>query len=112
MATRSVGDNTDAPPDGHVPLLIAHSDSDPVIPYSSARAAFDAARAPAWLMTFHGASHASQWEDDITLYDQIAEQTTTDFWKGTIGRNRRQQALRRLEQDATVPFVSSIEAKR
>jgi dienelactone hydrolase len=98
--------------DGHVPLLIAHSDTDPVIPYSTARAAFTAASPPAWLVTLHGASHASEWEDDVTPYDHIAEQVTTDFWDATINRNRRQRAFTRLEQDATVPDLSSIEVKR
>jgi dienelactone hydrolase len=97
--------------DGHVPLLIAHSDTDPVIAYSSARASFDAASPPAWLVTLHGASHASEWEDDVTPYDHIAEQVTTDFWDATLNRNRRQRAFTRLEQDATVPGLSSIESK-
>jgi pimeloyl-ACP methyl ester carboxylesterase len=101
-----------APLDGHVPLLIAHSDTDPVIPYSTARAAFTAASPPAWFVTLHGAAHASQWEDDVTPYDHIAEQVTTDFWDATINRNRRQRAFTRLEHDATVPDLSSIEVKR
>src|SRR5262249_18975147 len=54
--------------DGHAPLLIAHSDTDPVLPYSTARAAYDQAQPPVWLETLHGASHASQWEDDVTAY--------------------------------------------
>jgi hypothetical protein len=32
--------------DGHVPLPIANSDTDPVNPYSMARAEYDAAAAP------------------------------------------------------------------
>lgn len=95
--------------DGHVPLLIAHSDADPVIPYSTARAAFDDAAAPAWLVTFFGASHASQWEDTVTPYDAIAERVTTDFWNATLNHKRR--SLTTLEQDATVPGLSMIEAK-
>jgi dienelactone hydrolase len=104
------GIRPDAPLDGHVPLLIAHSDTDPTIPYSSAREAFNAASAPAWLVTLHGASHASQWEDDITRFDHIAETITTDFWDATL--NRESQAFARLQQDATVPGLSSIVAKR
>jgi dienelactone hydrolase len=95
--------------DGHAPLLIAHSDTDPVIPYSTARAAYDGAAAPVWLVTFHGASHASQWEDDVTPYDAIAERVTTDFWTGTL--TRKHKSLTQLERDATVPGLSSIEAK-
>jgi dienelactone hydrolase len=106
------GVRSDATLDGHVPLLIAHSDTDPVIPYSSARDAFAAASPPAWLVTLHGASHASEWEDTVTPYDHIAEQITTDFWDATLNRNRRKQSLTRLEQDATVPGLSSIEVTR
>jgi predicted dienelactone hydrolase len=98
--------------DGHVPLLIAHADTDPVIPYSTARDSFTAASPPAWLVTLHGASHASEWEDDVTPYDHVAEQVTTDFWDATLNRNRRQRAFTRLEQDATVAGLSSIEVKR
>ncbi len=98
------------PLDGHVPLLIAHSDTDPVIAYTSARESFAAASPPAWLVTLHGASHVSEWEDDVTLYDHIAEQITTDFWDATL--NRKEGSFTRLERDATVPGLSSIEVKR
>ncbi len=80
--------------DGHVPLLIAHSDTDPVLPYSLARAAYDEASAPVWLVTLHGASHASQWENDPTPFDGIGERLTVDFWDATL--RGRQAALRRL----------------
>jgi dienelactone hydrolase len=95
--------------DGHVPLLIAHSDTDPTIGYSSAREAFDAARPPAWLVTLHGASHGSQWEDAVTPYDDIANRTTLDFWEATL--RRETDAFARLERDASIPGRSSIEAK-
>jgi dienelactone hydrolase len=99
-----------APIDGHVPLLIAHSDTDPAIRYSSAMDAFTAARAPAWLVTLHGASHATQWEDAVTPFDRIAERITTDFWDATLNGNS--QAFARLQRDATVSGRSSIVAKR
>jgi dienelactone hydrolase len=95
--------------DGHVPLLIAHSDTDPSIPYATARAAYDAAAAPVWLVTLHGASHASQWENDPTPYDAIDERLTLDFWDATL-RGRR-AAFDRLARDATVAGLSSIESR-
>jgi dienelactone hydrolase len=95
--------------DGHVPFFLGHSDTDPVLPYAGARTTYDRARSPVWFVTLHGASHASQWEDDVTPYDDIAERTTTDFWDGTLrGKNR---AFDRLERHATVPGLSSIEHK-
>ena len=95
--------------DGHVPILIAHSDTDPTIPYSLARDAFAGANAPAWLVTLHGALHASQWENDTTPFDHIAERLTTDFWDATLNGNSR--AFARLRRDATVPGRSSIVTK-
>ena len=103
------GLRSDEPLDGHVPLLIAHSDTDPTLPYSSALEAFAAARAPAWFVTLHGAAHASQWEDDVTAFDHIDERLTIDFWRATLNRNPR--AFARLQHDATVPGLSSIVAK-
>jgi len=103
------GIRPDVTPDGHVPLLIAHADTDPALPYTSAKEAFDVARAPAWLLTLHGASHASQWEDDITPFDDIAQRSTIDFWDATL--NGDAAAFTRLQQDATVPGLSSIVAK-
>ena len=104
------GARPNAPLDGHVPLLIAHSDTDPVIPYASALAAFKAAPAPAWFVTLHGASHATQWENDVTPYDHIAEQITSDFWDATLDANA--SAFTRLQRDATVSGLSSIQVKR
>jgi dienelactone hydrolase len=96
--------------DGHVPLLIAHSDTDPTLPYSTARAAYDAAMPPVWLVTLHGASHATQWENDPTPYDAIAEHLTTDFWDATLRGEK--SAFARLQRDATVAGLSSIESRR
>jgi dienelactone hydrolase len=97
------------PLDGHVPLLIAHSDTDPTLPYSSAKQAFTEATPPVWLVTLHGASHATQWENDITPFDSIAERITIDFWDATLNGNAK--AFTRLQRDATVPGLSSITSK-
>jgi len=96
--------------DGHVPLLIAHSDTDPLLPYAPAREAFDQAPPPVWLHTFYGASHATQWEDTVTPYDAVAERVTRDFWDVTLAKRRR--ARKRLARDATVPELSSVDVKR
>lgn len=96
--------------DGHVPFLIAHSDTDPLIPYASAQKIFDAAQPPAWFVTLHGASHASEWENDVTPYDHIDERLTGDFWDATLKGDS--QGFARLQHDATVPGLSSIVTKR
>ena len=41
--------------DGHVPLFIGHSDSDPLIPYATAQNTFATATPPVWFLTLHGA---------------------------------------------------------
>jgi dienelactone hydrolase len=96
--------------DGHVPLLIAHSDTDPTIPYGSAQATYRDAEPPVWLVTLHGASHATQWEDDPTPYDAIDERLTVDFWDATLRGEKG--AFARLQRDATVPDLASIESRR
>ena len=95
--------------DGHVPLLIAHSDTDPAIPYTTARAAYDDAATPVWLVTLHGASHATQWENDPTPYDALGERLTVDFWDAALRGER--SAFTRLERDAAVAGLSSIELR-
>jgi dienelactone hydrolase len=104
------GVHPNVPLDGHVPLLIAHSDTDPVIPYASAVAAFESAKAPVWFVTLHGASHASEWENDVTPYDHLAEQITTDFWDATLNGNAA--AFTRLQRDAMGAGLSSIQVRR
>jgi dienelactone hydrolase len=95
--------------DGHVPLLIAHSDADPLLPYGHARATYSGAAPPVWLITLHGAGHSSQWEDAATPYDALANRTTVDFWDATLGGDTR--AFARLQRDATVAGMSSIEVR-
>jgi predicted dienelactone hydrolase len=96
--------------DGHIPLLIAHSDTDPILTYAFGESAFTDAEAPVWLVTFLGASHASQWEDEDTEYDAIAEQITLDFWDATLKGEAK--AFKRLEKHGTVDGLSTIEVKR
>ena len=107
----SIGDNGDEIQlDGHIPLLIAHSDTDPLLSYESARAVFSDAQEPVWFVTLYGASHATQWEDTDTPYDDVAEQITLDFWDATL--KGKKKAFKQLEEDATVPDLSSIEVRR
>jgi predicted dienelactone hydrolase len=106
-----VGDGTGKTQlDGHVPLLIVHSDTDPALPYASAQAAYAQAKAPVWFVTLHDASHASQFENDPTPYDQIGIDVTTDFWDATLKGQKR--AFTKLERDATVEGLSSVESRR
>lgn len=95
--------------DGHVPLLIAHSDQDPLLKYANAQAIFWQAAPPVFLVTLLGASHATEFENDVTPYDALAEQFTTDFWDATIGGDPT--AFATLEQHATVAGLSTLQTK-
>ncbi len=48
--------------DGHVPLLIAHGDQDPLLRYANTQAIFGQAAPPVWFVTLIGASHATEFE--------------------------------------------------
>ena len=60
-------------------------------------------------MTLIGASHATEFENDVTPYDAIAEQFTTDFWDATIGGDPN--ALTTFAQHATVAGLSTLQTK-
>jgi hypothetical protein len=64
------------------------------------------------MVTLHGADHYTQWADDPTgaPYHALAEHLTTDFWDATL--KGKEAALIRLQRDATVNGLSSIESRR
>ena len=51
-----IGDGGEIRLDGHIPLFIGHSDTDPLLSFESAQSTFDRAVAPVWFVTLHGAS--------------------------------------------------------
>jgi dienelactone hydrolase len=95
--------------DGHVPLLIAHGDQDPLLKYANAQVIFEQAAPPVWFVTLIGASHATEFENDVTPYDATAEQVTIDFWDATIGGDPT--AFATLAQHATVLGLSTLQTK-
>ena len=95
--------------DGHIPLLIAHGDQDPVLQYSFARDAFDQAAPPVWFVTLLGATHAPPFENDITPYDATVEQFTTDFWDATIGGDTA--AFATFEHHAAMDGLTTLQTK-
>lgn len=95
--------------DGHVPLLVMHGDQDLALPYASEVETFQLARPPVWFVTLIGGSHAPPFEDAESPWDALDEQTTTDFWSGTLGGDPA--ALARVTTDATVPGLASIQQK-
>jgi dienelactone hydrolase len=74
------------------PVLVAHSDVDPVFPYERAVADYDALPAPKYLLTLHGAGHATVGENTVTAADVVYQQVTTVFWDRTL-RGRTDEAF-------------------
>jgi dienelactone hydrolase len=63
-----------------VPVLIAHSDCDPIFPLAGRRAEYDALRGPKCLLVLHGAAHASVGENTPTPADASYRAATAAFW--------------------------------
>ena len=101
------GFRPDVPLDGHVPLLIAHSDTDPTLRIPTALEAFARhVHPPACdVAALHRRSGRTTSRRSTTSPKRI----TTDFWDATLNGNA--QAFARLQRDATVPGLSSIVAK-
>jgi dienelactone hydrolase len=95
--------------DGRIPLLIVHGDMDPALPYTMATDAYTRAAPPVWFVTLLGGSHATPFENDVTPYDEMVEQLTTDFWDATIGGDPA--AFARFEQHAQVEGLSTLQSK-
>ena len=77
------------------PVFVAHSDVDPIFPYADVVAAYDELPDPKYLLTLHGAGHATVGEDTVTSADVIYRQATTAFWDRTL-RGRRDGTVPRL----------------
>ena len=67
------------------PVLVAHSDVDPVFPYGEVVARYDELPGPKYLLTLHGAGHATVAENTDTPADEHYQQVTTVFWDRTLG---------------------------
>jgi dienelactone hydrolase len=62
------------------PLLIAHADGDPALPYDAAEALFEAATIPAGLLTLRRAVHAEPYEDVDDAADEVVAAVTVAWW--------------------------------
>lgn len=89
-----------------LPLLIMHADGDPVIPYSSAEEAFEAAATPKYLVTIHEAVHASPYEDTPDPADELVLATTTAFWRLHLAHDA--DAAVELSRAARVPGLTTV----
>lgn len=67
------------------PVLVAHSDTDPIFPYPDVVAAYDALPGTTYLLTLHRAAHATVGEDADTPADAAYQAATAAFWDRTLG---------------------------
>lgn len=67
------------------PVLVAHSDIDPVFDVQLTRTQFDTLPTPKFLLVLHGAVHAAVGEDHPTTADEAYRIATTVFWHRYLG---------------------------
>jgi len=90
------------------PVLVFHGDADQLLPYQGDVDIFHRLSPPKWFVTLHGAGHSPPYEDMESPWDDVVETTSTDFWLGQLDHDAA--ALARLDADATVADLSSIES--
>ena len=62
---------------------------------------------PKWFVTIHGADHIGPFTDLPSRYDTMIDQTTIDFWRGTLASDR--PTLDQIERDATAGGLATVE---
>ena len=111
-----------------VPVLFVHGEADEVFAYDGSRANFETARAPKFLLTLVGASHAPTLSIDVNApvrqeveaargpIDRIGPADdavilgTLDFLDRYAGSDKH--ALTRLRQNTNVPGVARLESSQ
>lgn len=87
-----------------VPLLLIHGDHDGTVPYVGSTTAYREAKTPKFLVTLLGAPHTPLGAP----YLDVIVASTNDFLDRYLRGDKR--ALARLERDAAVPSVSTLQA--
>ncbi len=95
-----------------VPLLLFHGDADQTVPYSSSVQVYAAAPPPKFFVTLHGAPHTSFPQTtgpQPTPWEPVIVHSVLDFLARYLGGSSA--APTRLQTDATVPGVASVQAQ-
>ncbi len=90
------------------PVLIFHGDADQLLAYQLDVDTYAKLSPPKWFVTLQGAPHSPPYEDTESPWDDVVETTSTDFWLAQLDHDDAARA--RLDADATVPGISSIES--
>ncbi len=88
----------------HVPLLLVHGDKDGTVPYAGSTRAYRLAKTPKFLLTLLGAPHTPF---GAPYLDQLVR-TIDNFFDRYLRHGKH--ALTRLEQQGTVPGVSTLQS--
>lgn len=89
--------------DAGIPVMLAHSDTDGVFPYAGIRAELRALKRPKYLLSLHGAVHATVGENTPTP----ADEASTVFWR----RHLAGEAGTRFPDSIRIDGVTSFEAR-
>ena len=89
------------------PVLLEHLTGDTSFAYETAVEPYKQARAPKFLITLIGTGHGGPFENTPSPHDQIATNTTLEFWDAWLLGD--ETAVDRLLAAAEVPDLSRIE---
>ena len=88
------------------PVLIAHSDVDPVFPADRILREFEVLPAPSFLLLLHGLAHAAAGENTPTAADEAYRAATTIFWHRYLGGREREPFPDDVAIDGITTFVA------
>jgi predicted dienelactone hydrolase len=86
------------------PVLIAHSDADPLFPIAGVLEEFEALPNPRYLLVLHGADHAAVGENSPTSADEAYRIATTVFWDRCLGGHHDLA----VPEGVTIPGVTTF----
>jgi predicted dienelactone hydrolase len=90
------------------PVLVAHSDVDPIFPIEGVRRQFDALPTPKYLLVMHGADHAAVGENGLTAADDAYRFATTVFWDRCLGGRLDAVFPQEVTIDGVTTFIGGL----
>ena len=92
----------------NTPLLLVHGDADELVPVDGSRNAYANAQSPKFLVVVFGSTHTSAFQGGMDPASNVVNRAALDFLDRYV-RNKK-GALDRLQRDAAVDGVASLEA--